>query len=282
MRQVLEAKKTSLELERRKSIKISKGFLFLFGLLFIILFSNVYYFKNAMILNNPEPFFIAMPILAGLSLIMRYQGNEDRVFLNIMESLELVDKGQTDPEVRKQAAKKLEDATNKLERLLGLDTSRVRLLWYSKVKEVEKEFIRKLKYRAVPALRGGILGSIRTNGTIHMLEQIARVFIEQDIGQMKVVNNLLEAYTEIQPNGKDKSSLIYFSRLRTGKIGSLIIILIIGFTSISIISFTYCLFTIHNFIDLISDPKFFILGGLAASALISPFFPRVKDTSHNF
>jgi len=119
-RAVLKDKKTSLELNREKSIRISYGFLFLSGLLFIILFNDVYYIKNPILSNIHVPFLISIPILAGLSLIMRYQRYEDKVYLIIMESLDLHDKGLTDPEFYKQAAEKLEDATNRLERSLRL------------------------------------------------------------------------------------------------------------------------------------------------------------------
>jgi len=265
LRPVLEAKKASLELERKKHIKISNGFAFLSGLLFIILFSNLYYFKNSILLNIPEPFFIAIPILLGLSLVMRSQRAEDQVFLKIMESLELLEKGPIDPEVRKHAAEKFEDATNRLERFIH--KSRVSPLWYSKFRELEEDFVRKLKYRAVPALREGMLGSIRTdNTTVHMLEHIALVFIKQDTGQMKVVNDLLEGYDEIVTNEKSKLRSFYESR-----IGKPIVVLFSAYALLSVGTFIFALFTNQNFYGIISDPSFFILGGLLITGLILQF-----------
>lgn len=278
MRQVLEAKKISLELNRRKNIKRSNRILTSLILLFIIIFiSNTYYFTNTFLIEFGFIFYVMAPILSGLYILTKSLETEDKAFLKIMESLELIEKGQTDPEVCKEAAEKLDDAVNILEGLIGLETSRVSSSWYSAINELEKDFIRKLKYRAVPALRGGIPGSLRIEyKTVALLEHIARVLIESDTKQMEIVNDILDRYEEIQPNGKDKISLIYFSRFRASKIGNMIITIITGFISISIISFTYCLFTIHNFIDLISDPKFFILGGLAVSALIATFFARAQ------
>lgn len=270
MRQVLEAKKISLEIEREKNIKISNGFLFISGLLSIILFSNLYYFKNTILLNFPEPFFIAIPILAGVSAIMRSQRAEDQVFLLTMESLELIDKGRTDPEFQKHAAEKLEDATKRLDRFLK--KTRISPSWYSKVGEIEKDFISKLKYRAVPALRGGMLGSIRTNGKIHMLEHIAMVFIEQDIGQMKVVNDLLEGYTEIVTIEKSKLRSFYES-----KIGKPIVTLVSGYTALSVGTYIYALYFNQNFYGIISNPSFFILGGLTTTIFILQLQARTGD-----
>lgn len=278
LRSILESKKMALEIKRKKKIRRSNKILISLGLIVIIFLSNAFYFKNTILLNNHEFLYFIMSILLGLSLVTRSIGDEDQVFLKIMESLELIDISEKYPEFCKEAAEKLDDATSTLEQLLEYDEKRVIFSWYSNIKKLEKDFISKLKYRAVPALREGDL--IRPlSKKEDLLLNIALVFTESNTNQMKTVNEVLDGYDEIQPNGKDKISLMSFSRFRSGKISSLIITIIIGFVSISIITFTYCLFTIHSFIDLISDPKYFILGGLAVSALITTFFTSVKDTS---
>jgi len=278
-RAVLETKKTSLELKRKKNIKISNGFALLSGLLCIILFSNLYYFKNAIILNNQGLFFAIIPILFGLSLVMRSQGAEDQVFLAIMESLELLEKGPIDTEICKHAAEKFEDATNRLERFLN--KSRINPSWYSKFRELEEDFVRKLKYRAVPALRGGMLGSIRTNGTIHMLEHIAMVFIEHDIEQMKVVNDLLEGYDEIVTNEKFSLRSFYVIRLFLGLLyGDFIplpiVSIILGELMLLAFILIYSQSAGMDFYKLIFDPILFIPGSLASMSLAYNFLKERK------
>jgi len=241
--------------------------LILLALSFIIYFSNAYYFKNAILLES-ELIFIMMPLLTGLSLIS-IGFIEDSIFLTVMESLELLEKSPTDPEVRKQAAKKLENATNELERSLGTKKGREGPIWHSKVNELEKEFIRKLKYRAIPALREGRLAVIRTgNLSIHELEHIALVFIESGTGQMEIVNEMLENYDEIITVGKYENFLMSFYRSR---IFNPSISIISGFTGLLILIFIYSLLTKQIFYDLIYDPTLVISGSLTASMLVYTF-----------
>jgi len=225
----LETKKISLELKRQKNIKRSNRILTSLILLFIILISNTYYFKNTFLLEFDFIFYVMAPIISGLYIVTKSLESEDKAFLKIMESLELLEKGQTDPEVCKEATEKLDDAVNILEGLIGLETSRVSSLWYSKINELEKDFIRKLKYRAVPALREGMQGSIRREYQIvALLENIAMVFIESDTKPMEIVNDILESYDEIVISDKKVYREIITTFTDT-KIGKAVIAIIAGF-----------------------------------------------------
>ncbi len=270
MRQDLETKKTSLELKRKENKKRSNRISNFLLLLLFISISNTVYFKNPILLDTQLIFY---PLIIGLFLMswgLSPNGYEDNAFLKIMESLELLEKGQTDPEIRKHAAQKLEDATNTLEVYIGIETDQVSPLWHSKVNELEKDFIRKLKYRAVPALRDGRPASINMGSfTTHELEHIALVFIEQDTGQMKLVNDLLEDYDEIVINGKDKISINSFYR---SQIGNPIIKFISAYSLLIGIVFLYTIIFNKNFYEVISDPTIFISGGLVAIALIDRIF----------
>jgi len=260
-----------IESNRKKKIKRATLFLIPIGVLFLIFIFNIYIFKIAIIFEFQIIFLFIGPIFSGFVLVFISHSDKDRVFLKMMETLELLDKDRIDPEVREDAAEKLEEAIDGLERFLRSQKDRLEPSWYSEVKELEKDFIDKLKHRAVPALRDRSLATTKTeNLTMRIIYQIALVFISPDIKQMEIVNDLLEDYDEILPDIKDEISLI--SRVSSTadimyrSIPLTILSIIFGNTGFLILMFIYSLFTTYTLIDLILNPELFILGSLTASS----------------
>jgi len=210
-------------------------------------------------------------ILAFLPIVYIPSYNEgDKLFLKIMESIELIEEGTKEPELLEKAAKKLEDATKRLDYLIEQDKEKSTLIWHSKILETETEFVEKLKYHAIPALKNGLLSLVE-------LQFIALTFIEPDIKQVILVTNFLEKYPEIIPAHSRVRTL--FRDLLYGDLIPLPIVSIgLGSLIFFILLFLYSQATVHDFYGLIYEPKIFIPGILAAIALAHSILKGRKIT----